>query len=75
MKQPRLIDISKIWYRPDLMPKYERPVLIRYKICTGIGTWYKYEVITLHKLTGEERWMYEKAEGMLKWCYIEDILP
>lgn len=77
MKQPRLIDINSKWYRPALMPKYERPVLIQSVEVrdTYMGTDYKYAVIILHELTGRERWEDEKKDGMIRWCYIEDVLP
>ena len=77
MGHPRLIDINSKWAPPRLMPKCERPVLVQYikERDTYMGLDYKYNVITLHDLTARGRWEDEKKDGMLRWCYVDDILP
>lgn len=77
MRQPKLIDISSKWVPPRLMPKCNRPVLVQSIMESGtyMGIDYKYNVLTLRDLTAKEKWEDEKNNGMLRWCYVDDILP
>lgn len=75
--KPRLIDINSKWVSPRLMPNCNRPVLVQYSANSKpyMGLYYSYNVITLRDLTAKERWEDEKNDGMIRWCYINDILP